>query len=81
MSQTPLKVGATGAFLLTEKNFRKTMGYQDLWTLAGIAFHGGNVCRPRELLQLAAVGLYGDGLAQSFQQPLERSPAFGVSRA
>ena len=53
MSQTPLKVGATGAFLLTEKNFRKTMGYQDLWTLAGIAFHGGNVCRPRE----AATGL------------------------
>ena len=25
-----------GAFLLTEKNFRKIMGYQDLWTLAGI---------------------------------------------
>ena len=43
MSQTPLKVGAAGAFLLTEKNFRKIMGYQDLWTLAGIAFHGGNV--------------------------------------
>ena len=25
-----------GAFLLTEKKFRKIMGYQDLWTLAGI---------------------------------------------
>jgi putative transposase len=25
-----------GAFLLTEKNFRRIMGYQDLWTLAGI---------------------------------------------
>ncbi len=25
-----------GAFLLTEKNFRKIMGYQDLWTLAAI---------------------------------------------
>jgi putative transposase len=25
-----------GAFLLTEKNFRKIMGYRDLWTLAGI---------------------------------------------
>ena len=25
-----------GAFLLTERNFRKIMGYQDLWTLAGI---------------------------------------------
>ena len=43
MSQTPLKVGAPGAFLLTEKNFRKIMGCQDLWTLAGIAFRGGNV--------------------------------------
>ncbi len=25
-----------GAFRLTEKNFRKIMGYQDLWALAGI---------------------------------------------
>ena len=25
-----------GAFLLTEKNFRKIMGYQELWALAGI---------------------------------------------
>lgn len=25
-----------GAFLLTERNFRKIMGYQDLWALAGI---------------------------------------------
>ena len=25
-----------GSFLLTEKNFRKIMGYQDLWTLAAI---------------------------------------------
>lgn len=25
-----------GSFLLTEKNFRKIMGYRDLWTLAGI---------------------------------------------
>ena len=27
---------AASAFLLTEKNFRKIIGYQDLWTLAGI---------------------------------------------
>ncbi len=25
-----------GAFLLTEKNFRKIMGYHDLWALASI---------------------------------------------
>ena len=25
-----------GAFLFTEKNFRKIMGYQELWALAGI---------------------------------------------
>jgi hypothetical protein len=25
-----------GAYLLTEKNFRKLMGYRDLWALAAI---------------------------------------------
>ena len=29
-----------GAFLLTEKSFRKIMGYQDPWTLAGILGRG-----------------------------------------
>ena len=31
-----------GAFLLTEKNFRKIMGYHDLWTLASILGRGTN---------------------------------------
>ena len=31
-----------GAFLLTEKNFRKIMGYQDLWALADILGRGAN---------------------------------------
>ena len=31
-----------GAFLLTEKNFRTVMGYQDLWALADILGRGAN---------------------------------------
>ena len=31
-----------GAFLLTEKNFRKIMGYHDLWALASILGRGPN---------------------------------------
>lgn len=37
-----------GAFLLTEKNFRKIMGYQDLWTLAGILGRTNNATRSQQ---------------------------------
>jgi len=37
-----------GAFLLTEKNFRKIMGYQDLWTLAGILGRGSIAAASRK---------------------------------
>jgi putative transposase len=37
-----------GAFLLTEKNSRKIMGYQDLWTLAGILGRTNNATRSQQ---------------------------------
>lgn len=38
-----------GAFLLTEKNFRRIMGYQDLWALADILGRGANAAAsPKE---------------------------------
>ena len=37
-----------GAFLLTEKRFRRIMGYQDLWVLADILGRGANAAAPQK---------------------------------
>jgi hypothetical protein len=38
---------ATGALLLTEKSFRRIMGYQDLWALADILGRGAPTAAPQ----------------------------------
>ena len=37
-----------GAFLITEKRFRRIMGYQDLWVLADILGRGANPAAPQK---------------------------------
>ena len=37
-----------GALLLTEKSFRRIMGYQDLWSLADILGRGAPAAAPQK---------------------------------